>query len=290
MITSNFSGNLGNSLIQYLIARIVADKNGYEFGFNPQFNYDYHGGYNQLDFLALDYGKQHNATFHQNPDGIYNIWYEKFDHINYPNGDSVDYHPYQPDIWKVPDGSKLVIRCCQDENYFQDYKEKIITWLQYKQEFEEKIDYYLFSNKIFLGEDTCVINVRGGAEYKSLSAVLLQRKYWGDAINLMIQKNSGMKFLCITDDVPYGKELFGDLIPVLHINIGGDYYVINHAKNLIISNSSFAIIPTWTNHFNPYVIAPFGWARYNTTDGKYWASSDIKTFGWNFLDREGNLS
>lgn len=289
MITSNFSGNFGNSLIQYLITRIVADKNEYEFGFNPQFNYDYHGGYNQLDFLALDYGKQHSATFHENPEGVDNVWYEKYEHINYPSGDQVDYHPYQPDIWNVPDGSKLVIRCGQDANYFSDYKSKIKEWMQYQPGYEEKYSDYLFDNKIFLDEDTCIINVRGG-EYKSSPNVLLQRKYWADAINIMIQRNSSMKFLCLTDDVQYGKQLFGDLIPVLHISIGGDFFVLHHSKNLIISNSSFAIIPVWMNQFNPYVVAPFGWARYNTTDGKYWASSDIKTFRWNFLDRKGNLS
>lgn len=289
MITSPLSGNCGNNLFIYLITRIVADKNGYEFGFNRHPSYDYHGGLEQLSFLNLSYGKEHNYGYHEIPDGITNVWYEQYQHINYSNGDSVDYHPYQPDIWNIPDFTKLMIRCAQDASYFTGYKEKIIDWLQYKKEFEEKITYYLSGNNIFLDENTCIINVRGGAEYKSLPAVLLNKYYWHNAIAIMLNRNSRMKFLCITDDTRYAEELFGSLMPIMHISIGGDYYVINNARNLIISNSSFAIIPAWTNQYNPYVIAPFGWAKHNVSTG-YWASSDIKTFGWNFLDREGNLS
>src|SRR3972149_1231966 len=97
MITANFSGNFGNSIIQYAITRTVADKNGYEFGFNPRFNYDYHNGYNQLEFLDLDYGHIHNATFYEIPDGISNIWTEPME--TFYHVDQVNYHPYSPEIF-----------------------------------------------------------------------------------------------------------------------------------------------------------------------------------------------
>jgi hypothetical protein len=289
LITSPLTGNCGNNLIIYLITRIVADKNGYEFGFNRHPSYDYHGGLEQLDYLNLSYGKEHTYGYHEIPDGITNVWYEQYQHINYSNGDSVDYHPYQPDIWNIPDFTKLYIRCCQDANYFSGYKEKIIDWLQYKQEFVEKIDDYLYTNKIFLDENLCILNARGGSEYRSMTSVLLQKKYWDDAIKIMLDRNPKMKFLCITDDPEFYRKFFDNKIPVMHISIGGDYFCVNNSYNLIISNSSFAIIPTYTNKNDPYVIAPFGWAKHNVTTG-YFASSDIKTFGWNFLDREGNLS
>ena len=288
MISSPLTGNCGNNLIIYLITRIVADKNGYEFGFNRHPSYDYHGGLEQLDYLNLSYGKEHNYGYHEIPDGITNVWYEQYQHINYPNGDSVDYHPYQPDIWNVPDSTKLVIRCCQDENYFRGYKEKIIDWLQYKKEFEEKINYYLFYNDIFFDENLCVLNARGGAEYRSMSSVLLQKKYWDDAMQLMLERNPKMKFLCITDDPIFYKQFFNNEIPVMHISIGGDYFCVNSSRNLIISNSSFAIISTYTNKNDPYVIAPRWWAKHNVAQN-YWASSDMFTFGWNFLDRDGKL-
>jgi hypothetical protein len=77
-------------------------------------------------------------------------------------------------------------------------------------------------------------------------------------------------------------------IPVFHFGIGMDYYMISQAKNLILSNSSFAILPTWLNKNKPYVIAPRYWARHNVSTG-YWANSDMWTFGWNYMDKDGEL-
>jgi hypothetical protein len=267
---------------------MVADKNNYEFGFNPRFNYDYHNGYNQLNFLDLNYGKIHNASFHENPDGIENIWEEKFNHSKYDNGDSINYFYYQDNVWNISDKTKLIIQCCQDKRYFQDYKNKIREWLPVKEECLKEYYKFLEANNISLGENVCVINVRGGAEYKSVPSLLLRTKYWEDSINIMLQKNPNMKFLCVTDDIHYGYQLFGNQIPIVHISVGGDYFILNNAKNLIISNSSFAFIPVWTNENDPFVIAPKYWARHNVSSG-YWASSDVFTFGWNFLDRDGKL-
>jgi hypothetical protein len=109
MITVSFSGNIGNSLVQHLITRIVADKNGYEFGFNPTFHYDYHNGYNQLDFFSLNYGNTHSYGYHEIPPGIEYVWEEKKEVFNYPNGDSVNFYDYQPDIFDVKNNTKLVI-------------------------------------------------------------------------------------------------------------------------------------------------------------------------------------
>jgi hypothetical protein len=287
MITCNFSGNFGNSLTQYVITRVVADKNNYEFGFNPKFNYDYFHGYNQLYFLDLDYGKIHNAGFHECPEGIGYIWEEGFEIFNYPNGDQVKFHDFQPDIFQIPDNTKLVIPCCQDARYYEDYKNKIQEWIKIKKEHITYCNETLIESGIKLNDNLCVINVRGG-EYRGIPQVLLQKKYWNDAIKIMLDKNPKMKFLCITDDIPYAKELFNNEIFVAHFDICGDYFILNHVKNLIISNSSFALFPVWLNQNNPYVIAPKYWAKHNVSTG-YWASSNIWTYGFNFLDRDGEL-
>jgi hypothetical protein len=284
LITCNFSGNLGNSLLQYLITRTVADKLNYEFGFNPKFNYDYHNGYNQLDFLDLSYGKIHNASFHEMPEGIINIWQEKHDHF-----ETHDYYYYQPDIFGIKDNTKLIVPCGQDAKYYN--LEKSRQWLKIK---EEKIVGYnqiLVNNNILLDENLCIINVRGGFEYLHLPKVLLRKEeYWQNAISHMKNMNPNMRFVIISDDIEYSKLLFPEF-DCYHFSVGCDYFIINSARNLIISNSSFGLLPSWTNIYDPFIIAPKFWAAHNNNiNPMYWASSNIESFKFHFLDREGNLS
>ena len=283
MITCNFSGNFGNALIQYAITRTVAHENNYLFGFNPRFNYDYHNGYNQLDFLDLDYGIIHDASFHEMPEGIINIWEEKYHTMRYPNGDTFDWHPLQCDVFDIPDNTKLVVRCMQDARYYD--KNLLRIFIKIKKSKEEEYSGWLKNNNISLDKNTCIINVRGG-EYLGIPHVLLNKQYWDSAIEIMKElHNDNIKFIVVTDDPVYASKLFPNFKIIIY-EIGMDYYILNNAKNLIISNSSFAIMPVWLNKYNPFVIAPKYWARHNISTG-YWASSSMNTFEeWNWLGNE----
>ena len=281
MILSNFSGNAGNFLHQYALTRTVAELNSYEWGFNPTSEFDYYNGYPQLDFMDIDYGKQHNYTYYEIPEG-YSKWEEKcetFYHV-----DRVDFHSYDPEVFNISDNTKLFIRCAQDARYYD--KEKVRKWFKIKEENDAKYKQILDDNHIILDENLTIINARGG-EYKGIPNVLLRTEYWKDSVNYTLTRNKDMKFLVVTDDVEYSKSIFP--FPVVHFGIGMDYWMINNAKNLILSNSSFAIFPAWLNINNPFVIAPKFWARHNVSNG-YWVSSDVWTFGFHFMDREGKLS
>lgn len=281
MLISNFSGNFGNNAFIYALTRTVAEKNGYEWGFNPHPEFDYYNGHPQLDFMDIDYGKIHNYSYYEIPEG-YEKWEEKCD--TFYHVDRVDFQFYDPEVFNIKNDTKLFIRCAQDARYYD--KEKIRKWFTIKKENDEKYKEILNANKITLDENLTVINVRGG-EYKGIPNVLLRTKYWQDGVNHMLSKNKDMKFLVVTDDVEYSKSVFP--FPVAHFGIGMDYWMINNAKNLILSNSSFAIFPAWLNSNNPFIIAPKWWARHNVSSG-YWASSDVWTFGFNFMDREGILN
>jgi hypothetical protein len=286
MIYSPFSGNFGNNLMAFLIARIAAEKNGYDFGFNRHPDYDYFNHYPQLDFFSIDYGKEHNCTYHEIPPGITNVFEEKFTHFDYPNGDYVNFYHYQPEILEVPDNTKIIVGCCQDARYFRPYKEKIKSWLKIKPENIEQYEKIMKENNIVLDENMTVLNVRGG-EYRPLPALLLEQGYWSNAVKYMLDFNPKMKFVVVTDDLDYCKEIFP--YTVAHMSIGFDYYLVNQARNLIISNSSFGLMPTFLNPFNPFVIAPQYWSRHNVSTG-YWSSSNIWTFSeWHFLGRDGGL-
>jgi hypothetical protein len=285
-ITSSFTGNLGNHMFIYALTRTVAEKNGYDWGFNPTPEFDYYNGKSQMDFIDIDYGKIHNYTYNNRPPWIKYVWKEYYQNIRPANGDNYDYHPYQSDVFNIADDTILYIRCMQDARYYD--REKLRRWFKIKQENKGVYKASLREFGIDIEQDNvCIINIRGG-EYKGVPNLLLRKKYWEDAIAIMKKRNSLMRFLCITDDEGYANKLLDFKIPVTHLSIGGDYYILNKAKNLIISNSSFGIFPTWLNKNDPFVIAPMFWARHNVSEG-YWANSDIWTFPWNFLGRNGVL-
>jgi len=258
MITTDFTGNFGNHIFQYVALRSIAEKKGYEWGCTKYIYGDYLGGRSQMDFLDLDYG--------QPVGGIDKEYQEKIVNL----GGHTNVHQYH-DFNDLEDNSKLV-GCWQTEQYFD--KEKVRDWVQIKNEYTNFVD------------DTCVINVRGG-EYRGIRDVVLPQSYWNNAIGQIHDFDPTVQFLVVTDDVPYAQSLFPRM-NVVHRSIGEDYFMINKAKYLILSNSSFAWFPAWLNQNSRITIAPKYWARYNTSDG-YWASSNIFTKGWMWLTREGRL-
>lgn len=280
MITSNLTGNFGNHMFIYSLTRTVAEFKGFKWGFNPITEYDYYGGTPQINFLEVDYGETHDYKYSEIPSWITFEWKEKFE-----RRDGYDYYPFQADIFDIQDCTKMYIPCGQDARYYN--KEKLLKWFKIREENKDFYKAQLKENGIILDENLTVINIRGG-EYRGVPSLILRKEYWQDAIKIMKDRNPKMKFICITDDISYGNNILDFKIPVMHFSIGGDYYVINNAKNLILSNSSFAIFPTWLNDNDPFVIAPRYWARHNVSTG-YWCGSDIWTFGWKFLDRDGLL-
>lgn len=284
MITTDLTGNLGNHMWQYAICRVVAEHNGYNWGFNRTPSHDYHHGAEQMSFMDIDYGQEHNASFGEMPAGVDKLWIEKKETFNQLG--EVPFYPFQADIFDIADNTKLVIGCCQNERYIEHKKDDIRKWFKIKEKNVVKYQQELKKKGIILDENLCVINVRGGGEYLSQPAVLLPARYWNDAIAHMMALNPNMKFIVISDDVEYAQQLLP--FPVYHFNIGMDYFIVNQAHHLILSNSSFALFPAWLNVNYKKIIAPKYWARHNISFG-YWSPSSIYMRGWNYLDREGKL-
>jgi hypothetical protein len=287
MLTTDLTGNFGNHQLFYMFTRTVAETLGYEYGFNPTPSHDYYNGRQQMDFMDIDYGIIHDAKYGEMPDGIQNLWVEQYE--NMPNSAGASFHPYQDNIWSIPDNTKLVLRCVQDARYYEGKKEDIKNWFKIKDHKKIEFDNQIKDANVSLDKNMAVLNIRGG-EYKTVPSLILPVEYWTKATRIM--RDQGIQnFIVITDDIQYANQILPD-IQSFHFGIGCDYYALTQAKNLILSNSSFAILPVWLSNKNPYVIAPKYWARHNISDG-YWASSDVCTFGvdsgWNFMDRDGNL-
>ncbi len=109
-------------------------------------------------------------------------------------------------------------------------------------------------------ENTCVIGFRGG-EYVGVPDLFLPKSYWEQAISLMHENHPNMIFEVHTDD-PYTAKQFFPEFEVIH-DVARNWTSVRYAKNLIIANSSFYILPALLNQDVDRVIAPEFWAGYN---------------------------
>ena len=161
MIISSFTAGFGNQMFVYAITRAVAEKNGYEWGFNPIPEYD-NAGYNgvpQFSFMNIDYGKQHEYRRDEMPPFIDCIWIEGSQEITFPDGELFRYFYYQSDVFNIPDNTKLYVANCQNALYFEDIKNDVREWFRIKQENIDRYQQMLVELGIVLDDNFCAIHV-----------------------------------------------------------------------------------------------------------------------------------
>ena len=122
----------------------------------------------------------------------------------------------------------------------------------------DKVKEWLKVEPLDMPDDLCVINFRGG-EYVGVSSLFLGEEYWQQAISLMRMKHPNIRFEVHTDD-PVTAEQFFDF-PIVN-DIATNWRAIRYAKHLIISNSSFAILPALLGDAD-VIFAPKYWAGHN---------------------------
>ncbi|MES2224754.1 MAG: DUF3431 domain-containing protein [Patescibacteria group bacterium] len=276
IVTELYKGQgLGNQLACYVATRVIALDKGYAFGIeHPE-------RFKGADFLSLDFGlpvhggKSREGGPHEKlPDGIRNYYVER--KITHPASGS-DIRIYDKHLADVLDSTKID-GLMQDEQYIAHRKEEVRSWLKVKDSYE-CLDYS--------DPNTCIINFRGG-EYARHGDFFLNKNYWDNSVAHMKARNQSMRFVVITDDVLTAKKFFPEY-DVFHFTIGKDYSIIKNACNLILSNSSFAWFPAWLSEKLQYCIAPKHWGRHNISNG-YWSLGYNITEGWNYMDRDGQLS
>lgn len=236
MITGIFhkGSGLGNQLHRYVATRVLAMDKGYEFGIVAP---DLFKG---KDFMSLDIGLVNEIEY-----GIYEGG-KVIANSSYPLWEEWNKHCYDPDYNFIEDNT-VIDGEFQDERYFEHRLPQIREWLQV-----EPLD---------MPDDVCVINFRGG-EYQYVPELFLPQEYWDKAVALMKEKYPFIRFEVDTDDMETARKFFPDY-PIFH-NIGLNWRSIRYAKHLILSNSSFAILPALLNEDVREVICPRYWNRYNT--------------------------
>lgn len=275
IVNELYSGSgLGNQLWRYIVTRTIALNNGYEFGIMHSEKFKAPNIMN-LDFgnIVIGGSGPEGGPPTSLPDGVERYYQEKsLIHPVY----KCDCRLYDPDLANIPDNTKIDGNM-ESEKYLEGRRDEIREWIKIKDE-RQIYD--------FKKDDICILAFRGG-EYIGVTDLFLPPDYWQKAIQIMLQRTSNMKFIVVTDD-PHSARHFFPNFPVYHFDAEVDWVLIRNAKNVIMSNSSFAWMPTWVNEDIINVIAPKYWSKYNVSDG-FWAQGDSLTKGWEYLDREGSL-
>lgn len=234
---------LGNQLFRYIATRVAAEERGVTFGMvNPE-------GFKGSSFMQLDMGEPVKGTFQIEQgsgkvvpiDHGMSIFHEKKIEEN-----GVDIRGYDPDFNFFGD-STLIDGEFQDARYFQDYDKYLDDWLG--------VRYLGMPNNL------CIIGFRGG-EFTAVPDLFLPKEYYEEAIARMRAINPNMKFVAVTDDPETAKAMLPPEVGITH-EISLDWRMVRYARYLIISNSSFYILPSLLNEYAMEIIAPYGWARRN---------------------------
>lgn len=258
LVTPFYNGQgLGNQLANYVAVRCLALDKGYTFG--VQYPEQFKGKY----FMTLDMGEEVKGGYsftegqkpQQLPDTIEH-WYKE---------ETNDYDPAFKDI----QDNTLVHGNLQGVNYFKHRKDEVREWLKVE--------------PLEIPDDLCVVNFRGG-EYKWVKDFFLPQEYWNRAIAEMQKENPNVRFEVHTDDADEARKFF-PTFPIVQ-NISVNWRSIRYAKYLILSNSSFAILPAYLNEDVKKVIAPWGFGRHNTGE---WLLKQNYVEGLDWLDKNGNF-
>ena len=269
---------LGNQLFCYVTARCIAMERGCEFGTaNQQQLGNVFHSHRGMYFMDIDLGKEitedMKKSYHHFEDADDRLYIGSSVH-DMNNGCYII--GANPAIHQVPDNT-LLYGNMQDESYFEKYRQEIRQWLHVRPEAD---------SHEYTRDNLCIINMRGG-EYTGHPELYLDRKYWLQAISNMRKIRSDMTFMVVTEDEEAARKVLPEY-EIHHFDMGKDYVTIKNARYLILSNSSFAVLPTMTSETLQYAIAPKYWARHNVSDGFWSSEQNIYSF-LHYQDKRGNL-
>lgn len=259
---------LGNQLWAYAATRSISEHLG--FGFVLKGIDRFKGS----DFLAIS---EHENISQDELGLACNSSYPTFQERQYFDPDLKLFSTYfDEQILKIR-GSYDLKGYFQSEAYFFGDVNKLRNYFKIHPDFLKK-------NTI--AQDICVLNLRGG-EYKRFKDLILPPSYWHNAIKNIRELYGVNKFVVVTDDYRYAKSLFPEY-EIISGSIGNCYSVLNNAKYVIVSNSSFAYFPVKTNLNAPVVIAPQYWSRFNNAYHRWAAPANLYS-DWFWQDANGKI-
>lgn len=249
---------LGNQLANYCAVRCLALDRGYDFG--VQFPSNFKG----KSFLDLDMGfpvtggrtSVEGEPPEELPDG-FTRYYREATQLD----GTLNISGYDSEFLLLEDNT-LIHGLLQGVEYIQHRKDEVRDWLTVE--------------PLYLPDNLCIINVRGG-EYKYVPDFILPKSYWEAGVSHMKQVRPDMEFEVHTDDPDYARSLFPGY-PIVS-DIALNWRSIRWANHLLLSNSSFAILPAYLGSAET-IVAPQYFAGHNV--GK-WSLAQNYVPGWTYI-------
>lgn len=284
---------LGNQLWNYVVTRIIADRNGYDFCILKKERFK------GKEFIDIDFGTpltgghtSKRGYLFKLPRGITNYYSEKRELLGNTLSDMTDdISRTDPHLLNLPPNTKFDGNC-QSTKYLDGYREDILRWISIKDDYR----------KYRPAPNVCVIHLRYGDFMQSKA--FLPIEYYKNAMAYISSIDSSVIFQCVTDQKEMAEKLLPG-VPVIgsallntrdnnnanHHNggpIGIDFCLLMNAEYVIIPNSSFSWWAAYLNTNKKTVVAPKYWARFNIADG-FWSPSDIITDGFTYVDKKGEI-
>ncbi len=289
IVTEFYNGQgLGNQLWCYFVTRSLSEKLGFDYGImSPD-------KFKGKDFMNIDLGNKvigGNGPEGGPPDSLpseIEFYYKEL--ISEHPRNKVNISKMDPNLLSIKDNTKID-GCMQSLKYLNI--DRIKSWFKINE--DKNITEYS-------GNDVCVVHIRGG-DFLGSTAIL-DKNYFKKAKEIILERNPDTKFVIVTDDVNYARDIFpgypivggsstgrSDNNKASH-HMGGpiwmDWSILYNAKNIILSSSSFSFWPAIINSNNPFVIAPMYWGDFANSDG-YWSCWEMVVDNWMYLDRFGAL-
>lgn len=252
MITGIFheGSGLGDQLFRYVTVRTLAEEKGLTFSMlSPQ-------NFKGTEFMSLNYPTVYKPAIRSLATA--KTWFEK----DVRDTNRIDIRSYDPEVNFVVDNT-ILDGSFEDDKYWGHNLENVNKWLAV-----EPLD---------VSDDTCIVGFRGG-EYATQPDLFLPPLYFGEAMQQL--PATIKKYEIHTDDPNLASTFFvGSIFSITdnqpishskHSNMGFNWRSARYAKNAIIPNSAFFILPRLLKHWEDptaVTIAPRGWSRRNLAKG-----------------------
>jgi len=109
----------------------------------------------------------------------------------------------------------------------------------------------------------------------------------------------------VTDDLQYCKKILPD-VPIIGStpsnkidnfkaehhkggSVAEDFFILNKAKFVILSSSTFSFWAVYLNQNKPFVVSPKYWFSFSMSNG-WWSTAECTVPTWNYMDRTGKIT
>jgi hypothetical protein len=259
MITSMLKGGLGNQMFQYAIGRSIAQLNNTALVLDDTVynkrsrKYPYPLSIDKFDILCrrLSEFTVHNSRITICESGT----------------------QYNPEIVKKYPGNVSLRGYWQDEQYFKDYRDILLSSFDLLPEYMSE-GYHYALDYIRRHTDLVFVHIRRGERANNADVRktfgLISEKYYHKAIEYVKSKIPECTLLFFSDDREHvmktydvGGYLVGDMSDYEHLSL------MRHCDHAIIANSTFSWWGAWLiENPNKIIVAPSKWTIADNTNKK----------------------